>query len=143
MTNQWFSMFSLQGKRSMPKHHQLSENYIFRFFKCGLSIEQTAELCFKSVRTITRWDEGKPIPPECRRLMRMYCGLELDPLSDDWRGWKINKCELITPNGWSLTPDRIITGNALLEINADNDRQCKATIIKAARQLSKLPRRYQ
>ncbi|MGF1735366.1 hypothetical protein L4D79_08330 [Photobacterium satsumensis] len=117
----------------MPKHHELSENYIFRFFKCGLSIEQTAELCFKSVRTVTRWDEGKPIPPECRRLMRMYCGLDLDPLSEEWRGWRIQKGLLLTPNDWSLTPTRIITGNALIEIGAEPDRKAISTIIKVAR----------
>ncbi|MBY5946102.1 regulator [Photobacterium rosenbergii] len=121
----------------MPKHHKLTENYIFRFFKCGLSIEETAELCFKSVRTVTRWDAGNPIPPECRRLMRMYSGLELDPLSDEWRGWRIQKGQLITPNSWSLTPNRIVAGNALLEINADNDQKTKSSILHVARVLNR------
>ncbi|MFC1502971.1 DUF3653 domain-containing protein [Pseudomonadota bacterium] len=46
----------------------------------------------------------------------MNTGLELAPLSDDWRGWSIRKGLLITPNKWSLTPGRIITGNTLIEI---------------------------
>ncbi|GAB3531790.1 regulator [Photobacterium alginatilyticum] len=121
----------------MRNTHELTENYIFRFFRCGLSIEDTAKLCFKSVRTVTSWDEGKPIPPECRRLMRMYCGLELDPLADEWRGWSIRKGLLITPNRWSLTPNRIITGNALIEIGAEPDRKNLSQIIKVARLISR------
>jgi len=70
--------------------------------------------------------------------MKMYSGRELGALNENWEGWRINKEELIIPGGWSLTPDRIITGNALLEINTDNDRQCKIKIMKAARLLNSL-----
>ncbi len=34
------------------KCHEMTKNYIFREFECGLSVQQTAELCFKSVTTI-------------------------------------------------------------------------------------------
>ncbi|WP_036799685.1 DUF3653 domain-containing protein [Photobacterium marinum] len=117
----------------------LTNNYIFRKFTCGLSKKEVSELCFKSVRTVTRWDAGQEIPPECRRLMKMYAGRELGAIGDIWRGWWLSKEELVTPNGWSLNPDRIITGNALLEINAENDRQAKAHILRTARLLKNLP----
>ncbi|MDV5169719.1 DUF3653 domain-containing protein [Photobacterium rosenbergii] len=45
-------------------------------------------------------------------------------MNDDWRGWQIKHGELVTPNGWTLTPDRIVTGNALLQIDAESD-QCR------------------
>ncbi|WP_273857043.1 DUF3653 domain-containing protein [Photobacterium sp. GSS17] len=70
--------------------------------------------------------------------MKLYSSRDLGPLHEDWRGWKIIQRELITPNGWSLTPDRIITGNALLEINSDDDRRMKALIIETARNLQKI-----
>ncbi|MEL6117805.1 hypothetical protein P0Y67_21650 (plasmid) [Photobacterium sp. SP02] len=38
-----------------------------------------------------------------------------------------------------MTPERIITGNALMEIDAEDDRINKSKIIKAARQLRRLP----
>ena len=117
---------------------KLTNNYIFRKFTCGLSKIETANLCFKTVRTVTRWDCGQEIPPECRRLMKMYAGRQLGALDDSWQGWKINKEELIIPGGWSLTPDRIITGNALLEINTEKDSQQKAQIMRAARLLTNL-----
>ncbi|MCW8329398.1 DUF3653 domain-containing protein [Photobacterium sp. SDRW27] len=65
----------------------------------------------------------------------MYSGRKLGVLNEQWKDWRICKEELIVPGGWSLTPDRIIAGNALLEINAENDRQSKAIIIRAARLL--------
>ncbi|SPY28497.1 Uncharacterised protein [Photobacterium damselae] len=37
---------------------EMTKNYYFRKFQCGLSKKDTAELCFKSVRTVTRWDSG-------------------------------------------------------------------------------------
>ncbi|MDV5168816.1 DUF3653 domain-containing protein [Photobacterium rosenbergii] len=120
---------------------KLTENYIFRKFVCGLSKERVAELCFKSVRTVTRWDSGHKIPPECRRLMKLYSCRDLAAINDDWRGWQIKHGELVTPNGWTLTPDRIVTGSALLQISAENDREMKATIIKTARMLNRLPSR--
>ena len=121
---------------------KITNNYIFRKFTCGLSRIEAAELCFKSVRTITRWDGGQEIPPECRRLMKMYAGRNIGVLNEEWEGWIIYKEELIVPGGWSLTPERIITGNALLEIGADNDRQNKAVIMRAARLLNTLPNKH-
>jgi hypothetical protein len=47
---------------------------------------------------------------------------------------------LITPSGWGLTPDRIITGNALIEIGAERDRIKMSKIIKTAKQLKELPK---
>ncbi|MGR5144756.1 DUF3653 domain-containing protein [Photobacterium sp. DNB23_23_1] len=67
----------------------------------------------------------------------MYCGLELGPLNDDWRGWKVKKDVLVTPNNWTLTPNQIITGNALIEIGAEQDRRNLTSIIKVARLMSK------
>ncbi|MGF1761416.1 DUF3653 domain-containing protein [Photobacterium sagamiensis] len=105
----------------MTKKH--SENYIFRKFICGLSKIEAANLCFKTVRTVTRWDSGQEIPPECRRLMKMYSGRELGVFNERWEGWRINKEKLIIPGGWSLTPDS----------------KNKATIIQTARRLKNLP----
>ena len=48
------------------KYREMSKNYIFRELECQMTKEEVAELCFKSVRTVTGWDEGNPIPPECK-----------------------------------------------------------------------------
>ena len=50
-----------------------------------------------------------------------------------------NKGELITPNGWSLTPNQIFMGNALIEIGTDNDRALRAEIMRVARLIRNIP----
>ncbi|WP_279143178.1 hypothetical protein [Photobacterium phosphoreum] len=117
----------------------LTQNYVFRKFTCGLSKKDTAELCFKSVTTITRWDKGRPIPPECKRLMRIYKGMELATINPNWEGWKIKNGELTNSAGVSLRPEQILTGYALLEINSENERALKTKIIQTARMLRNLP----
>lgn len=55
----------------MTKFRKVSNNYVFREFESGLSVEEVAKLRFKSVRMIKL---GKRIPPECKRLMRITKG---------------------------------------------------------------------
>ncbi|CDU04591.1 conserved hypothetical protein [Vibrio coralliirubri] len=77
--------------------------------------DKVAELCFKTARTVTGWDEGNPIPPECKRLMRMAKGRELS-ISEDWEQFKVlyNRMEL--PAGQVVRQQQILAGIALLEI---------------------------
>ncbi|MET2968807.1 hypothetical protein [Vibrio harveyi] len=71
------------------KYHEMTKNYIFREFECGLSVEQVAEFCLKTVRTVKEWEKGKPIPLECKRLMRMTKGRELSS-SEQWEHFKMH-----------------------------------------------------
>ena len=89
----------------------MTKNYIFSEFECRLSIEETAELCFKNVRTVKEWDKGQPIPKVCKRLMRMSMKLELSS-KDEWKGFKMNNIKLELPTGYSVTPQQILIGTA-------------------------------
>ncbi|MBY8154074.1 regulator [Vibrio fluvialis] len=119
------------------KYHEMSKNYIFREFECGLTREQTAELCFKSVRTVTEWDKGKPIPPECKRLMRMTKGRELSGCSG-WQNFKMHYDKLELPNGKMATPQEIITGIALLDIKSPSEIETLKRLLKYARVINAL-----
>ncbi|EKO3792805.1 phage protein [Vibrio metschnikovii] len=119
------------------KYHEMSKNYIFRELQCQLSIKETAELCFKSVRTVKQWDGGKTIPPECKRLMRMQAGYELNK-SEQWQGFKIVNEQLILPTGQALSPQQILMGAALVEISASEDIRTRSRLLKYARAISKL-----
>ncbi|MDC5853825.1 regulator [Vibrio europaeus] len=119
------------------KYHEMTKNYIFREFECGLSIEQAANLCFKSVRTIKEWDKGKEIPKECKRLMRLQSRLELSPL-EEWNGFRINNHRLELPTGHSVTPQEILIGIALLEIKSDIELSTTTKILKYVRSISKM-----
>lgn len=116
------------------KYHEMTKNYIFREFECGLSVEQAAELCLKTVRTVKDWDKGKTIPPECKRLMRMTKGRELSS-SEQWQHFKMHHDKLELPTGQLVTPQQILTGIALLEIGALTDLAAAGKILKYARKL--------
>ncbi|WP_223917813.1 regulator [Vibrio sp. B1REV9] len=118
----------------------MSKNYIFREFECGLSIENTAKLCFKSVRTVKSWDDGKPIPPECKRLMRMATGRELSP-SDDWELFKMHYDKLELPTGQKISSQELLTAIALLEIGAEADMLIVTRLMKYVRALCKIKTR--
>ncbi|EGQ9127134.1 MULTISPECIES: phage protein [Vibrio harveyi group] len=119
------------------KYHEMTKNYIFREFECGLSVEQAAELCLKTVRTVKEWDKGKTIPPECKRLMRMAKGRELSP-SEQWKHFKIHYDRLELPTGQLVTAQQVLTGIALLEIGAKSDVDTARELLKYARALKKL-----
>ncbi|KGY10538.1 phage protein [Vibrio sinaloensis] len=119
------------------KYHEMTKNYIFREFECGLSIEDTAELCFKSVRTVKEWDRGKDIPKECRRLMRMHRRLELCA-NDDWQGFKMRNYKLEIPTGQLVTPQEILSGIALLEIQSDLEIKTSTRLLAIARTVARI-----
>ncbi|EHK2864371.1 phage protein [Vibrio parahaemolyticus] len=116
---------------------QMNKNYIFREFECGLSVEETAELCLKTARTVKEWDKGNSIPPECRRLMRMAKCRELSSL-DAWEGFRMRHNRLELPNGQMVTAQQILAGVALLEIGAENDLKNVSKLLKFARLLKGL-----
>ncbi|CAH6803977.1 Regulator [Vibrio chagasii] len=99
--------------------------------------EEVAELCFKTVRTVTGWDEGKPIPPECKRLMRMAKGRELSA-SKEWGQFKMRYDKLETSTGQRVTPQQILAGLALLEIQSELELNTSTYLIRVARALAKI-----
>ena len=119
------------------KFREMTKNYIFRELECQLTKEQTAELCFKSVRTVTRWDEGQVIPPECKRLMRMSRGRELG-VSKDWKGFKVHYDKIELPTGQLVTSQQILLGMALLEIQSELEIKASTHLLKLAREISKI-----
>ncbi|MDC5706659.1 phage protein [Vibrio europaeus] len=119
------------------KYHEMTKNYIFREFECGLSIEKTANLCFKSVKTIKSWDQGKTIPPECKRLMRMATGRELS-ICEEWQGFKMHIQRVELPTGQFVSAQEILSGIALLEIQSDLEIKTNTKLLKLARAIAKI-----
>lgn len=119
------------------KYHEMTKNYIFREFECGLTREQTAELCFKTVRTVTSWDFGKEIPPECKRLMRWAHMRELSH-HPEWTAFTMAHDQMILPTGQRITAQQLLTGIALLEIQSDIELKTCTKLLKIARELVKI-----
>ncbi|HAT8507668.1 TPA: regulator [Vibrio vulnificus] len=119
------------------KYYEMTKNFVFREFECGLTVEETAKLCFKSVRQVKEWDKGKTIPNECKRLMRMSKGRELSPC-DSWEAFQMRYDKLELPTGKLVTAQEILAGVALLEIAAPDDLRVNAKLLKYARAISKI-----
>ncbi|PSV31847.1 regulator [Photobacterium sp. GB-27] len=119
------------------KYREMSKNYIFRELECQMTKEEVAKLCFKSVRTVTEWDKGKPIPPECKRLMRMVRGRELSA-SDEWVQFKMNYDRLELPTGQIVSPQQILAGIALLGIQSELEIKTSTYLLKVSRALVRL-----
>ncbi|CAH8199761.1 regulator [Vibrio aestuarianus] len=119
------------------KYHEMTKNYVFREFECKLSEEETAKLCFKSVSIVKSWDKGREIPKECKRLMRMAKGRELSPCVG-WEQFSMHYNKLELPTGQFVTPQEILAGIALLEIEAVNDVKTLSKLLKFARAISKI-----
>ncbi|EGU31003.1 bacteriophage f237 ORF9 [Vibrio ichthyoenteri ATCC 700023] len=117
------------------KYHEMTKNYIFREFECHLSVKEAAELCFKSVRNVTEWDKGKLIPNECKRLMRMHRRLELSS-NKEWQGFKMENSKLRIPTGDLVSPQQILTGLALIEINSELEIKTSTQLLKLSRAIS-------
>lgn len=118
-------------------YRKMSKNYIFREFECGLSVKETAELCFKSVRCVKGWDNGKPIPNECKRLMRMHKRLNIGH-GDKWEGFRMNNNFLELPTGQLVSPQQILTGIALIEISSELEIATSTHLLKLARVISRI-----
>ncbi|MEZ8547420.1 regulator [Vibrio cyclitrophicus] len=119
------------------KYREMSKNYIFRKLECQMSKEQVAELCFKTVRTVSDWDKGKPIPPECKRLMRMSKGREIG-VTKEWQQFKLHYDRLELPTGQLVTAQQILLGAALLEIQSELELKTSTYLIKLARSIAQL-----
>ncbi|MBY8199261.1 regulator [Vibrio fluvialis] len=118
-------------------YRKMTKNYIFRKFECGLSKEETAKLCFKTVRVVTGWDNGKDIPPECRRLMRLVKSKELSH-SENWNNFRMVKDKLEIPTGQQITPQELLTAVALLSIRSELEIKTSSKLLKIARSLIKI-----
>ncbi|ELO5513051.1 phage protein [Vibrio vulnificus] len=119
------------------KYYEMTKNFVFREFECGLTVEEAAKLCFKSVRQVKEWDKGKTIPSECKRLMRMSKGRELSPCHS-WEAFKMRHDKLELPTGQLVTAQEVLAGIALLEIASPDDVKTNSRLLKYARAISKI-----
>ncbi|MCC2524322.1 regulator [Vibrio coralliilyticus] len=121
------------------KYYEMTKNYIFREFECGLSVKETAELCFKNIKTVKKWDKGAEIPNECKRLMRQFRKKELSHCKE-WHCFKMKRNMLELPTQL-VTPQQVLTGIGLLEINSELEVMTSTKLLKLARSISDIKTR--
>ncbi|MDE1229304.1 regulator [Vibrio aestuarianus] len=90
---------------------------------------------FKSVSIVKSWDKGREIPKECKRLMRMAKGRELSPCVG-WEQFSMHYNKLELPTGQLVTPQEILAGIALLEIQSELEIKTSTRLLRFARAIS-------
>ncbi|HGH6014459.1 TPA: regulator [Vibrio mimicus] len=113
--------------------NKMTKNFVFREFECGLTIEEAAKLCFKTVSDVKRWDEGEKIPPKCRRLMRWYRRRELYH-GDAWWGFRMEGGRL----GDRVTSRQVLSAIAIMQIEAPSDGITRSKLLKHARAIARI-----
>lgn len=116
---------------------EMTKNFVFREFECGLSIEEAAILCFKTVSEVKSWDEGEKIPPICKRLMRWHSRKELY-YGDEWWGFRMEGGRLILPTGDRVAPQQILFAIAILQIEAPEHDLVRSKLLKYARAMVRI-----
>ncbi|WCP70097.1 regulator [Vibrio tubiashii] len=119
------------------KYHEMTKNFVFREFECGLTVEETAKLCFKSVRVVKGWDNGNEIPKECKRLMRLAKGRPLSEC-DEWINFRMHMDKLELPTGQMVSAQEILAGIALLDIQSELELKTTTKILKYVRAINQI-----
>lgn len=117
------------------KYYEMTKNQVFREFNCGLSIEDVAHICCKSIGTVRSWDKGNPIPNECRKLMKMHKRMELSQY-EEWEGFKVVANKLELPTGQLVSPQEVLAGIALLDIQSELEIKTTTKLLKFARAIA-------
>jgi Phage protein len=73
----------------------------------GLSARLMAELAGVHIDTARRWKRKRRIPPAYIAIVQLKLDGDLGVLAQDWRGWRVLRGELVTPEGWSVRPGEI------------------------------------
>jgi transcriptional regulator with XRE-family HTH domain len=73
----------------------------------GLTAARLAELCKVSQTTASRWRRLRRVPEIHSRLLRILLAGELGSLAPAWSGFTLRDGQLITPEGWTISPGEI------------------------------------
>jgi len=74
----------------------------------GVPVGVLATLTGAHPTTARRWKRAQRVPPWLTRLARVIIDGELGEVSPDWRGWRLVRGELVSPEGWTATPGDVL-----------------------------------
>jgi hypothetical protein len=76
----------------------------------GFSVNEIARICRVSVKTASRWKDGTTCPPKTALLVM---AADLGCFDAAWKGWRIYKGVLVSPEGWEITKGDVISSPLL------------------------------
>lgn len=73
----------------------------------SIGVAALAALGGVHLSTARRWKRSGKCPRSVVLLVRVcHCG-ELDPIHSSWRGWRVVRDQLVSPEGWQFTPGAV------------------------------------
>lgn len=72
----------------------------------GIPISELARICHVSLKTASRWKAGSTCPPTSALLL--LAG-DLGCFDPDWSGWVIRRGVLISPEGWEIKVNEVLS----------------------------------
>ena len=76
----------------------------------GIPIKEIARICHVDITTARRWKRGARCPPKSALLLILGDLGCFDPV---WKGWRLYKGNLISPEGWEITRGDVISSPIL------------------------------
>jgi len=77
----------------------------------GLRAEEIARRCQVSMRTARRWKDGTRCPPRTAMMILLE---DLGCFDPAWKGWRIRDGQLISSEGWAVSPGDDVLGLPLM-----------------------------
>lgn len=75
----------------------------------AIPIKQIVEICGVDITTARRWKRGASCPPQhVLRYVHARWTDDLGFLDSEWRGWKLRRGNLISPEGWEITMSDVL-----------------------------------
>src|ERR1700678_3964964 len=76
----------------------------------GIPISELCRICGVSEKTARRWKDGSTCPPESALILLRS---DLGCFDAAWKGWRIYKGVLVSPEGWEITKGDVISSPLL------------------------------
>lgn len=118
------------------KLRELEKKKTSQFF-AEFTPESVANLCFKSVRTVEKWKARGCVPPEYKRVLRLYSKRAISD-EPEWNGFYMEGGRLRLPTGQLAQPQQLVLAMALLELGAEPEREISAKLKRVAKVIAEL-----
>lgn len=76
-------------------------------YPAGRHPASIARACGVSVRTARRWRAAGQMPAAYALGLALVEDGDLGAVAPDWRGWRLIRGQLFSPDGWGFTPGEI------------------------------------
>jgi Phage protein len=71
----------------------------------GIAAEEIARRCRVDVATARRWKRGARCPPRTAVMILLE---DLGCFDPAWKGWRIRDGQLMSPEGWAVSPGDVL-----------------------------------